>query len=350
MIMTSKRLIERESTALSRVFEMNGKRLGLLIDNNQQFAMTFDLQQDKRNHLDITNAVSAVQKMLTALSNRCLEIRTLTSGEGVVISKKDLEETMRDLCRSIIKNNEISMRTRVEQLSLTILQYENMLYSKDQHLLNLESKLCHAKEELNRIVGTKVFTRGNALIYELDHTTRQLRLMKDNIYTLEKILKEKIKLRYDKDLEATRLELKEQKRKFFEFQNALQSNMTNEVKLNISQIDEVIKKRIKGYSDISEDTPEARKEDDSNTYGHLLRGEARHQYMQMRAAKALGKEKDISQDHGGVFKNEDLEEVFDDFRRLKANESESRQEVLKLQEFIRKQRLMQNLKWALFKQ
>jgi hypothetical protein len=93
--------------------------------------MTFDLSHDKRNHLDITNAVSAVQKMLTALSNRCLEIKTLTSGEGVVISKKDLEETMRDLCRSIIKNNEIAMRTRVEHLSLTILQYENMLYAKD---------------------------------------------------------------------------------------------------------------------------------------------------------------------------------------------------------------------------
>lgn len=131
MITTSKRMIERESTALSRVFELNGKKLACLIDNNQQFAYTFEWEQDRRNHLDITNFVSAVQKMLTAFSNRCLEIKTLTSGEGVVISRKDLDETMRDLCRSIIKNSELAMRTRVEQLSLTILSYENLLYAKD---------------------------------------------------------------------------------------------------------------------------------------------------------------------------------------------------------------------------
>jgi hypothetical protein len=81
--------------------------------------------------------------------------------------------------------------------------------------------------------------------------------MKDNIFTLEKILKEKIRLRFDKDLDSTRLELKEQKRKFFEYQNALKSNMTNEVKMNINQIDEVIKKRIKGYADVSGDNAEA---------------------------------------------------------------------------------------------
>jgi len=39
------------------------------------------------------------------------------------------------------------------------------------------------------------------LIYELDHCNRQLRLMKDNVFNLEKQLKEKIKLRYEKDLE-----------------------------------------------------------------------------------------------------------------------------------------------------
>ena len=76
-----------------------------------------------------------------------------------------------------------------------------MLYSKDQQLLNMEHKLQHAKEELNRIVNTKVFSRGNNLIFELDHTSRQLRLMKDNIFTMEKILKEKIRLRFDKDLD-----------------------------------------------------------------------------------------------------------------------------------------------------
>ena len=41
-----------------------------------------------------------------------------------------------------------------------------------------------------------------------------------------------------------------------------------------------------------------------------------------------------------MFKSSDLDEVFDDYKRLKANEKESRADVLKLQNYIRKQRLM----------
>ena len=55
---------------------------------------------------------------------------------------------------------------------MLILQYENLLYTKDMQLLNLEHKLKHAKEELNKIINTKVFSRGNNLIYELDMSTR----------------------------------------------------------------------------------------------------------------------------------------------------------------------------------
>ena len=76
-----------------------------------------------------------------------------------------------------------------------------MLYTKDMQLINLENKLKHAKEELNKIINTKVFSRGNNLIYELDMSTRQHRLMKDNVFLLEKGLKEKIRLYIDKDLQ-----------------------------------------------------------------------------------------------------------------------------------------------------
>ena len=77
------------------------------------------------------------------------------------------------------------MRSRCEQLYLLIKEYENLLYSKDQQLLNLEAKLTHAIEEINKIVNTKVFSRGKNLIYKLDKSARQLRLIKDKIYFLE---------------------------------------------------------------------------------------------------------------------------------------------------------------------
>lgn len=55
---------------------------------------------------------------------------------------------------------------------MNLIQYENLLYIKDRQLLNLESKLTTAKTEMNKIINTKVFSRGNNLIYELDMSTR----------------------------------------------------------------------------------------------------------------------------------------------------------------------------------
>jgi hypothetical protein len=62
-----------------------------------------DQHIDKRNHLDPINKVSFAQKFLTQIRNRCLEIETLTSGVGVVISKKDLHECLEEACRGILK-------------------------------------------------------------------------------------------------------------------------------------------------------------------------------------------------------------------------------------------------------
>ena len=85
------------------------------------------------------------------------------------------------------------------------LSYETLLYVKDRQLMNLESKLNTAKQDMNKIINTKVFSRGNVLIYELDRTTRQLRLIKDNVFMMEKYLKDKIRLEFDKDVENTRM-------------------------------------------------------------------------------------------------------------------------------------------------
>jgi ribosomal protein S17E len=65
MILTAKRLIERQASSLAKAFEVNGKKLEVLIDVHQQFAATFDTSTDKRNHLDIINKVAPLQKMLT---------------------------------------------------------------------------------------------------------------------------------------------------------------------------------------------------------------------------------------------------------------------------------------------
>ena len=73
---------------------------------------------------------------------------------------------------------------------------------------------------------------------------RQLRLVKDNVYTMEDQLKEKIRLAFDKDLERARLDLKESKKKFAEYQTTLNSHMKADIKGHINELDVVLKKLI----------------------------------------------------------------------------------------------------------
>lgn len=118
MINIAFELLETETNSLAKAFEMNNLKMQAFVHPSQQFASTFHQAVDNRNHLDIINKVGPIQKMLTQIKNRCLEIQTLTSGVGVVISSKDLNECLEECCRSLIKFGEIEMRTRCEQMAM----------------------------------------------------------------------------------------------------------------------------------------------------------------------------------------------------------------------------------------
>ena len=340
MILTAKRKIENETTSLAKAFEMNSKRLEVLIDVHQQFAATFDTSEDKRNHLDIVNKVAPVQKMLTSIKNRMLVIKTLTGGEGIIIRTKDLNSILEDLCRSIIKNGEIEMRTRCEHLSLQIIQYENLLYSKDQQLYNMEHKLRHAKDELNKIVNTKVFSKGNQMIYELDHTSRQLRLIKDNIYTMEGHLKEQIRLSFDKDLEQGRLQLGETRKKFAEYQRTLNSHMEADSQMNRNELEVELKRLVQRKNEPID--PNAPKDNAQlfDDYSHLLQGEAKKEYKEAQLSGT-------PQDKARIYNNKELELILREMDRLKFSEKEARDELLEMQNLLRKQRMIQHFKWLI---
>lgn len=177
-----------------------------------------------------------------------LTIKTLTGGDGIIIRTKDLIGILDDFTRGIVKNGEIEMRTRCDNLTYQITSYENLLYSKDQQIYMLENKLKHAASEMTKVISTKVFAKGNMLIYEQDHTVRQLRLIKDNVFMMEDKLKEKIRLNFDKDLEQARLELLESRKKFSEYQTTLNSHMKADIQKNINELDVELKKLVQtGY-------------------------------------------------------------------------------------------------------
>lgn len=126
---------------------------------------------------------------------------------------------------------------------MQVSHFENLLYIKDQQLRSMESKLVHAKSQLDQIISTKVFARGKQLVYELDFTTRQLRLIKDNIFNLETRLNEQVGVTYERELKQTRMELAECRRKFQDYQSAIDTTLTAGVRENINGIDILMRNR-----------------------------------------------------------------------------------------------------------
>lgn len=82
------------------------------------------------------------------------------------------------------------------------------------------------------------------MVFELDQSQRQLRLVKDNVFLMEDMLKAHIKLLYQKDLEKVRLELVEKGKKFEEYQATLNSHMVADATKNMNEMESIIKKRI----------------------------------------------------------------------------------------------------------
>ena len=107
---------------------------------------------------------------------------------------------------------------------------------------------------MNKIVNTKVFSRGNNLVYELDMTTRQLRLIKDNVFLMEKNLTEKIKLCYEKELDMTRVALKNVQLGLTDYQKTVEQTVKAEVREHVNKIDTVMKKMANKYKDLNQDT------------------------------------------------------------------------------------------------
>ena len=87
-----------------------------------------------------------------------------------------------------------------------------MLYIKDTRVESLSCKLRLLLENITRIVNARVYEKGNALIFQLDRSLRQVRFYEDHIYVFEKELKEWIREEFRRELEGKDLELDRRKR------------------------------------------------------------------------------------------------------------------------------------------
>lgn len=57
-------------------------------------------------------------------------------------------------------------------------------------------------KNIDQIVNSKMFSKGNQMIYELDLTARELQTLKDHYYIMERNLREEIRLDFMSDLNS----------------------------------------------------------------------------------------------------------------------------------------------------
>lgn len=114
--------------------------------------------------------------------------------------------------------------------------------------MNLENKLQTADLEMNKIVNARVFSGGNNLIYELDVTARQLRMLKDHIFFMEKNLTEKIRLCYDRELDRAKIKVADYNKQFQEYQDKVYAKIDSMVSEETNNIRDTMKKKEAYYT------------------------------------------------------------------------------------------------------
>lgn len=144
---------------------------------------------------------------------------------------------------------------------------------------------------------------------------------------MEDRLKDKIRLEFDKDLEQARLELQETRKKFAEYQANLNFTMKADITSNINELDVVLKKLVTQNNSLNQ-VPDENKPTGQlmEEYSHLLQGDAKRDYKEGKLS--------------AILQSRDLELMLREMERLKRSEKEAQEEVLEMQNLIRKQRML----------
>jgi hypothetical protein len=164
-------------------------------------------------------------------------------------------------------------------------------------------------------------------------TNRQLRLMKDNVFLMEKDLTEEIRLCYDRELAQTKMQLADKEHQFKEYQESFNATIKAEVRNNHNQIDGVMKQTAERYKELKKPTK---------------RQEAFEKHVGSINNTTVNIDQVIISNDGTVHQPGAADpKLLEELETLKASEREARDEVLRLMDVIRRNRLMHKLKEVL---
>jgi hypothetical protein len=242
------KLINKHDEALKGCLEMGAADNQLnFIHPYQQFASTLYETVDRNPHLDIVTKASFVQQFLTRLRNRCTEVETLTSGPGVVFSMKDFNDCIQTLCRGMIKYWETSIRSINETSLLKSHHLQHLVYIKERQMEYYKRKWETFVNEIDKIINAKMTEKGASIIYELDITHRELRMLKDNYYLMERMMREEIQRQFIDEITEKDYLIKKYREGFKEYKERVNKGISSEVYDEITTIEERVKARANVY-------------------------------------------------------------------------------------------------------
>jgi len=79
--------------------------------------------------------------------------------------------------------------------------------------------------ELDQLINAKLTQKGNQIIYELDLSNRELRMLKDNFYLMERLMRQELHHEYQASIEQRDLEIKRLNEGFTEYRKDLNQDL-----------------------------------------------------------------------------------------------------------------------------
>ena len=255
MISAAVRTLDSESHALANCLKNQAAEVDACVHPFQQFAVTLYDRVDPKSHLDAINKCSHIQSFMTRLKNRGTEVETLTSGPGYVFTLKDINDCVGTLSKGLLKYAEAELRSQAEMAAKKEQHYRELLYAKDQKIEHLERRLAEQVRVVDKMVNSRMYEKGNAIVYELDQANRSLKLLKDNIHTMEDRIRKEIDWSYRNKLHHRETALYQETRKFTDFKESFKTKMDQQVSENQKQIREAIKKKADAFRNLDAPSP-----------------------------------------------------------------------------------------------
>ena len=109
---------------------------------------------------------------------------------------KDFNECLHAFCQGLLKYCEANLRTRVETQHIRQNQFQHLLYMKEKSALYYRRKCDQFLGDIDKLVNAKISQKGGQLLYELDVSSRELRVLRDNYRLMQKMMTQELRHEY----------------------------------------------------------------------------------------------------------------------------------------------------------